>query len=49
MNVNIVLNERDYDRLKAIAKMNNMDAEYCAVGLIQQSLRIWEKSKNEKH
>lgn len=37
------LNERDHERLIAVARHRNMKPEDCAVGLIQQSARSWEK------
>jgi hypothetical protein len=40
--MNIDLNERDMDRLKAVARHRGMQADYCAVGLIQRSLAEWE-------
>lgn len=42
--IRIELNERDRDRLSAVAKRRNMPVEDTAVGLIQQSLRLWEKN-----
>jgi hypothetical protein len=42
--MDIKLNERDKDRLDAIAKYRGMTREECAIGLIQQSLKEWETS-----
>ena len=41
--MHIHLNERDKDRLSAIAHHRGMSSEDCAEGLIQQSMRKWEK------
>ena len=37
--MDIKLNERDKDRLDAIAKFRGMTREECAVGLIQENLK----------
>ncbi len=42
MNIDLKLNDRDMDRLTAIAKHRGMSRDDCAVGLIQQSLAKWE-------
>jgi hypothetical protein len=46
--VKIDLNERDAGRLARIAKYRGMTSEYCAVGLIQQSLKKWEQAIEER-
>ena len=43
--MNIQLNERDIDRLTAIAKRRGMSIEDCAHGLIQQAMRSWEAKR----
>ena len=40
--MDIDLNQRDTDRLYAVARYRGMTIEECAVGLIQQSLQKWE-------
>jgi hypothetical protein len=45
----IVLNERDTDRLDAVARYRGMTSEECAVGLIQRELRRWETEIRHKN
>jgi hypothetical protein len=49
MNMEIVLNERDTDRLDAVARYRGMTSEECAVGLIQRELRRWETEIRHKN
>jgi hypothetical protein len=40
----IFLNERDMDRLDAVARYRGMSNEDCSVGLIQQAIKTWEEN-----
>lgn len=44
----ITLNERDKDRMQAIASYRGMSIHACAAGLIQQSMRSWEAAISER-
>lgn len=46
-NIEIELSDRDLDCLKAISGRRNMKIEHCAVGLIQQAMRSWEKQRSD--
>jgi hypothetical protein len=46
----IDINERDADRLDAVARYRGMTSEECAVGLIQSAMREWEvEIRNQNH
>jgi hypothetical protein len=48
--MNIDINERDADRLDAVARYRGMTSEECAVGLIQKAMREWEAEiRNQNH
>jgi hypothetical protein len=43
------INERDTGRLAAVAKYRGMTSEECALGLVQQQLKQWEKKVSEHY
>jgi hypothetical protein len=44
----LAINERDTGRLAAVAKYRGMTSEECALGLVQQELKRWEKKISEQ-
>jgi hypothetical protein len=44
----LAINERDTDRLAAVAKYRGMSNEECAIGLVQQELKRWEDKIRER-